>query len=365
MKTCFAVLSCLLLVNTASAQGSNDEKSSSFSYGYTFQPRVSFFHEATENENSVRQWGFGIRRALFRFGYELMPNLDLYAQIGNTRSGAYFMQDLRVTYNFDEVWSVRGGRFNGAQPRGAGLTGHLYFDILDRALPFQYWRDLRGGVTRDFGIELVRNSDTSDWRLFASNGDGRYDEFFGNLRREAHEAGNDVSFAERTSFNLSFSYKYKLAENVETGGYGGLGTDERRGGITSRTGYQAASVHFYYGDLPGSKPWRVKAEVVGWSLNEDMIEQDEGEPVRWGGSFTAAKLLTRTIELTTTFEAYQTGLEYRVNQQTMISLAGQYSFSAARGGEFYQNRVVMAAQLLEAGDNQRLFALITQFQFSL
>lgn len=339
----------------AAQDGLEDLESSRLTYGFTFQPRLSVITEVEEEEATL---GFGILRGFFRTNFQLTEDLRFYAQFGNTAAGNYSMLDLFAEYQFADAWSVKGGRFSGAQPRAAGFTGNRIIESTNRQLAARRWTQLRGDL-RDFGVETRYAEGAHDLRFYLSNGDGRYPT--GNLRSEADS--RPASAMMDRSPSLSAYYNHTLNEGVSLGGYTGfsLGSETAVG----ETAYQAGSVHYYHGALPGSRDTRFKAEIMGWNFSDDVVlGENEAGLIQWGGYILAAQRISDYTEIIGSFDFYDGNTE-GAHEEYKISVGLQYSLAERFGGSFHDDRIMFMVQPYFSEERGDRVAAILQLQLSI
>jgi hypothetical protein len=299
--------------------------------------------------DNIDRIGVGIRRARFRARADFGTGAGLYMQIdgaGGTLTFLDFYGQMRLA----EQWTLRMGRFASAQPRGFILTPVHFIDVADRAAVVERWGQATvGGDGRDFGIEAAYRTGGTDVLFFLHNGDGSWSRVRGNFRPSISE-GSATDGVERTGLAATASISHRLASrpDVEIGGFAGYNGAE--GPNADGRSYGTYGVHAYLGALPGSRSLRLKLDLLGIAYEEHPLESDAQNSL--GASLLAAALAAPALEVFGRVEVFTADLrdEAPTGDDLYLTLGATFSPSARRGGEFHRERITLAWQRVDFGD---------------
>src|SRR5690606_35478268 len=124
---------------------------------------------------------------------------------------------MRVDYKINPKFTLRAGRFAGAQPRSLGFTLHHEIDAIDRPAIAEYWaKNTIGADARDYELEVAYHPELFDIRLFVHNGDNR-----NNIKPAASD---EIPTNPRTQLALSTLFGYFPTNDIhdEIGFSGGI-----------------------------------------------------------------------------------------------------------------------------------------------
>ena len=267
------LLAALVLApHTASAQAvETSGPDVRLSLGGLIQTRLSYGRsEIPGSDERLERLGFGIRRARLNFEAALSEQAGASLQLEGD-GGDVGVIDFFAFYQPTERLRFRLGRFPGAQPRAFILTPAPLIDAVDRAAIAELWgRRTVSGDGRDFGLDVRLGGERGHVSLFLHNGDGNWGRAFGNFR-EGISGGSATGGVERTGLAISLygTYEPERVEGLEAGGYAGYNGAEGAASAFSgpnpnagRT-YASYAAHLYWGALPGSRPVRLKADLIG------------------------------------------------------------------------------------------------------
>ncbi len=317
-----------------------------------------------------RRLGVGLRRARFRARADFGTGGGLYMQMdgaGGTLTFVDFYGQLRIT----DRWTLRAGRLASAQPRGFILTSVHYIDVADRAAVVERWGQMTvGGDGRDFGVDASYRSGGTEALLFLHNGDGDWSRMRGNFRPSI-SGGSATDGVDRTGLAATASISHRLASgpDVEVGGFAGYngakGPNTGGAGGAGRS-YATFGAHAYLGARPGSRPLRVKLDLVGIAYRKLAVET-EGQTAL-GGSLFGAVLALPYLEVFGRAELFSADLREDApdGEDLYLTSGATFSLSAMKGGEFHRERVTLALQRVDFGDesgSENLAFVQLQFGF--
>jgi hypothetical protein len=317
-----------------------------FRLGGTFQPRFTYDHfgglEAQDDD--VHAAAFGLRRARLRLYGQIGRDLVVFTQVEGSGSSAQFL-DLRAAYRLHNNLFIRAGRFAGAQPRAFAITLHSDIDAIDRAAIAEIWaRNTIGADGRDFGAELYYKTSSAELRLFAHNGSGT-DNF-----RPGTGGGmpsDDRGFSPAVSAFASF--KPAFLEGLEYGIFAGYNPSENRNTAFSSQydgrKYSNYAAHMYWGAIPGSQKFRIKADYIGIRYHSFELQSEETIEI-WqqtlsGASLFVSAMPSRSLEAFTRLEFID--FDYNDDDHdTIYTLGWTWSMSAASGKDFGIAKLTLA-----------------------
>ena len=303
----------------------------------TFQPQLS-----TGDDRA----GFGIRRARLRATATLTRRLGVHYDL-DAASGSARTVDLYGFAQLSDRVRLRAGYLAGPQPRSAAFTSHTRLDAVDRAAIAERWSlGTLGPAGRDFGVELRHQTERTTAELWVHNGEGVFP--LGNVRTSsARPPGGD---APTRGLALSTYLSVQAGSGVEAGAFAGV--NRARSPTTTAPGdslgrdYASAAGHLYWGADPGSRPVRLKADLLA-------IRYDGGarlaDRLAVGGSVLAAVQVARTGEAFARAERFRPAGDGP--SDTYLTAGASYSLSARRGLAYRQERVTLAyTAVLSAAD---------------
>jgi hypothetical protein len=333
--------------------------------GGTLQARLGYGHIEIEGaDNDLDRLVFGLRRARLRADVRVGPYAGAFVQVDGA-TGTVQGVDAYVYYHLNERVRLRLGRLVSAQPRAAFLTPHTRLDALDRAAIAERWAAATLGPDgRDFGLDARYLLARGDILLFLHNGDGSWDRLRGNFR-DGISGGQATGGADRTSMAVSLYGRYEptFLGDLDVGaflGYNARSTLDAPAGFRGR-GYASSALHAYWGAEPGSRPFRVKADLITTRYEAlDGVDPDERLVV--GLALLGAMRLRPDTELFARYETYDPDAD----ADRFVTAGASFSLSALLGRPYYQERVTLAYSLLLPGDAagaQSLVALQAQIVF--
>lgn len=374
-------VSCLLLPALAPAQGQAVETADPdvrLTLGGTLQPRFSYGRSVLSGGDArLERLGFGMRRARLRVEASLNGRVGAFLQLDGG-SGDVGALDLYAFYQPSEHVRVRLGRFVSAQPRAFVLTSHTRLDAVDRAAIAERWgRRTIGSDGRDFGLDVRLSGTRGHVTLFLHNGDGNWSAAFGNFREGI--SGNDpTGELDRTDLALSLygAYEPEAVPGLEAGGFAGYNSARNSNtALETATGevgraYASYAAHLYWGAVPGSRPVRLKADLIGVRYASVAGVQEE----TLGLSLLGAVRAGRAAEVFGRAETYRAwikreqGEDDRTNQPYW-TVGASFSPSALRGQPYRRERLTLAyattrpAPERAGAGRQHLFVLQAQLVF--
>ncbi|GIV60681.1 MAG: hypothetical protein KatS3mg043_1770 [Rhodothermaceae bacterium] len=320
------------------------------------QTRVSYGLRDPAKDSGERRLdrtGFGIRRARFRVLAGL-GRAGAFMQLDGA-GGTLSVLDFFASYRLSNRVRLRLGRFAGAQPRSLILTPSTRIDAVDRAAIAERWaRQTIGGDGRDFGLELQYATPRAELLLLLHNGDGDWDRLRGNFRQGPSE--NDATRGldtEGLALTVAGALRPGGPDGLELGGFAGLNgsrnpntrfLDEERG-----RNYVTYGTHAYWGATPGSRAFRLKADVLG-ILYQARSRFDDRQHT-FGASLLGAVRLHPAAEIFARAEVFDPDLNNDLDQDTYLTGGASLSLSALRGGPYHRERLTLAyTALLPASD---------------
>ena len=235
----------------------------------TVQPRVSFGAEDTtmvsDEAGRRERFGFGLRRARFEARVVWRGRVGLEFDVDGA-SGEVRPVDMYGVAFLGAHVQVRAGRVPGAQPRGSVATSHREIDAVERAAIIGRWADgTLGGSGRDIGLDVQYERGPVFAELFVHDGSGVFSRDRANFR-EGIESPSVTGGADRVGLALSGAARFAPPAwgGAEAGAYASV--NPRGNARTARDGvwrgYTSAGAHVYWGAEPGSRPVRLKLDVV-------------------------------------------------------------------------------------------------------
>lgn len=304
-----------------------------FRLGATLQPRFTYYASGY-NDDTVEEIGFGVRRMRFRTYIGIGPDLALFTQLEGSGANVQ-MLDLRLEYKLNPEWTIRTGRFVGAQPRAMGRTLHNDIDAIDRIAIADYWaRNSLGTDSRDYGLELVYRPKFLEYRLFIHNGDNRENRKTGTS--ETLPTANKKTMA----ISSAVSYFPDNDPHTDIGVF--IGFNGNEGNYSAAKSYYTASFHAYRGTFPGHFPFRVKLDAILLRHQEVQDHPERFDHIFMGASLFGGYLLRKDTEVFVKGEAYQVDKHITKQDVSILTAGLTYSFSAARDKNFQMNKITAA-----------------------
>ena len=321
-----------------------------FTLGGTLQPRFSYGRSELAGDERVERLGFGMRRMRLRFQASLDERVGAFVQLegGGGDVGAV---DVYAFYQPTERLRFRLGRFVGAQPRAFILTPHALIDAVDRAAIAELWgRRTLSPDGRDFGLDVRLDGARGHATLFLHNGDGNWSAAFGNFR-EGISGGTATGSVQRTGMAVSLygAYEPEAVPGLEVGGFAGYngaeGAASAAGGPNPNAGrtYASYAAHLYWGAVPGSRPVRLKADLIGVRYASVAGVQE----TTLGLSLLGAVRAGRAAEVFGRAESYRTSIDREggndvSTNQPYWTVGASISPSALFGGLYRRERLTLA-----------------------
>lgn len=338
-----------------------------FTLSGVIQARVGYGISDSDGVEAERL-GLGLRRARLRARADFGSGGGMYMQMdgaGGTLTFIDFYGQLRIS----DRWTLRAGRVASAQPRGFILTSVHYIDVADRAAVVERWGGMTvGGDGRDFGIDASYRRGGTEALFFLHNGDGDWNRMRGNFRPSI-SGGSATDGVDRTGLAATASVSHRLASrpDVEVGGFAGYSgarnpNTETAGG--AGRSYGTFGAHAYLGARPGSRPLRLKLDLVG--IAYEKLETESAGQTALGGSLLAAALARPCLEVFGRAELFSAdGRDNAPTGEDLYLTAGAtFSLSAMKGGEFHRERMTLAWQRVDFGDESGSENLVfVQLQF--
>ncbi len=373
-------LLCLLLLTAGPVRGQS-LGDADFTFGATFQGRFSYGWRADGVAEDPERLGFGLRRVRLR-GAAVFGRPGAYVQVGAV-GAAVEPLDAYAFYAITPRLQVRLGRFAPAQPRAYQLTSHTRIDALERAVIANRWGEntlAYGG--RDFGLDLLYEADRATLQLTLHNGTGSWDRLFGNFRsgiRMPTDGGDGTGMAA----SLYGAYRPAMLSDLEVGAYVGYNAAEPpstrvESGFFEGTprSYVSYSGHLYWGAIPGSRPVRLKLDVIGIRYEALTVpptvyllpgaQLTDAEQHVLGLSLLGAVRVHPSAEVFARIEQYDANMNADGRRTRYLTAGGSFSLSALRGGPYRAQRLTLAygAAFPEgAGARRHLLALQLQLVF--
>ncbi len=315
----------------------------SVSLSGTLQPRVTY----TSDDDTDRV-GFGLRRLRLRVSADISDRLGVFLQMEGSGGAASWL-DVRGEYYVNDNLTMRTGRFVGTQPRAYARTSHAAIDAIDRPAISDMWARMTIGADgRDYGLEALYSSPEWEVRGFLHNGYNRLN--FG--RGISHDPVHGGIETDGMAFSASATHWPSGRDELELGAYASINTSQsvltdpssnaniNFPGVATGRNYFSYSANAYYGPLPGSQPYRLKADLIGISY-EDV--EPFGNQNYVGTSLLGAILVAPHVELYAMGEFWHNDRgDHDGMSQVFATLGGSYSFSALQGGPFVHNRLMLA-----------------------
>lgn len=285
--------------------------------------------------------GFGLRRARIRFDARLQGGPGLFAQMDGS-GGSVSMLDFYAYYQLAPSLRVRAGRMVSAQPRSFVMTSMFQIDGTDRPAVAERWgRATIGSDGRDFGVDARLVSGPLEAVLFVHNGDGSWDRARGNYR-ESVSGGNATRSVERAALAVTGALTLRPAflQGLELGGFAGFNPSDNPNTAIGDLGraYVTFGGHAYFGANPGSKRFRLKADLIGITY-----ESLPGVKVQnsLGISLFGAVGLTPESELYARVESLQPDSRSEDDPDGYFAAGLSFSPSARRGQSYQRERITV------------------------
>ena len=330
------------------------------SYGW-LAPRES----TIEARNRV---GFGLRRARLRVNAALGPRAGAFFHVDGD-NGTFGVLDVVAHYDVTPEVRLRIGRFAGAQPRAFIPTPVMAMDANERAAIALLWNGMTlGNKGRDFGIDVTYRASQAVASFFVHNGYGSFDRVRGNYQESLvgdATGGSEIEFSD-LAYSFAAAVTPASLPGFEIGGF--LGYNGSRNPNTAVQGrgrsYVSYSAHAYLGALPGSRPLRVKADVIGIMYEDIPIRSSQHA---LGLSLLGAVAMNRASEVFGRLESFEPDLDLDGLRSVFLTAGINYSISRLRGRPFPQERLTLAygARIPESDDLpvQNLLILQAQLNF--
>ncbi|HAC16360.1 MAG TPA: hypothetical protein DCE78_10525 [Bacteroidetes bacterium] len=296
-----------------------------FRLGATIQPRFTYY-TSDLNDDTIEQIGFGLRRFRLRNYISIGKQWAVFSQLEGSGLNAQLL-DMRVDYKLNPEFTIRGGRFAGAQPRSMAFTLHSDIDAIDRPAISEYWaKNTIGADARDYGLEVMYHPDFFEFRVFLHNGDNR-----NNIRPGASD---EIPTSPRTKMAVSSSFRYFPLDDTHTeiGIFGGL--NKNSGHYEASDGYYTAAFHVYRGAFPGHYPFRIKIDAIMIRHLEVESHPERFDHIFTGASLFAGYLISKETEAFVKAETYRVDRHVIKQDVNLFSGGVTYSFSAAQDKNF-------------------------------
>ncbi|MEX0685521.1 MAG: hypothetical protein WD267_10995 [Balneolales bacterium] len=230
--------------------------------GGTIQPRVAYAYEKGSNGENSERFGFGVRRMRLTLSTEIDNTILIFTQLeGASPTGASFV-DLRFGYRFSDSFLIQGGRFIGAEPRCFAITLQNEMDAIERAAIAVAWSAQTLGTDgRSYGIEAVLKMMDWELRSFLHNGYNK-DNFRTFVDDDLFISSGNTNWPAAA---FSLVHRPPSLSGVEAGIYGGYNPSKNPNTELDGRGrrYFDYSSYLYWGAIPGSQSFRVKADFIG------------------------------------------------------------------------------------------------------
>jgi hypothetical protein len=182
----------------------------------------------------------------------------------DTTPGDLRSVDLFAFYDVSETVQVRAGRLPPAQARGFIPTSYTRIDAVDRSPTDERWASgTLGSSGRDIALDVTAELGRTELQVTLHNGTGGFSRDTDNFR-ESGSASSVTRGTDETELAVSASVHHGGPAGLSFGGFASgnaRGNDQTQIGDVRR-GYVTAGAHIYYGERPGSQPFRVKVEAV-------------------------------------------------------------------------------------------------------
>lgn len=369
----FAALNSLFLFVPASAVPVPPDSSESFTdavdltWSATFQPRVGFGIDEADSGDRTERFGFGVRRARLRLNADFSDQFGTFFDV-DLSSGSLSVASLFGYYKPSGEWSFRAGYIPGAQPMAYSLTSHRELDLMERAAIAELWgRNTIGSNGRDFGVDATWVEGDVCASLFLHGGDGNFNRLRGNFRQSvsSHSATRGV---DRTAAAISSNLLWRNAfvDGLELGAFASYNGSENPNTEVQDIGRSFVSYegHVYYGAKPGSRPVRLKLDVIGVQYEE--VTGTTGNVIAaqntLGVSVMGAVRIIDGLEMVTRLENYMP--DDGSADVTFFGAGLVFSLSARRGLAFRRQRLTLAyTSALPDGSRADLIELQGQWVF--
>jgi len=320
----------------------------SITFGGVVQPRLSSIYEFGREHDTRHSFGIGIQRLWLHTVIGFGDRLEAFARIDGSTVGARFI-DASLEYRITGNLSLRGGRFVGAQPRGAALTPGAAIDAVERPLVAELWaRGTRGADGRSYGLEGRYAFSGTDLRLLVHTGSNAM-----NVRGGVDGATGIA--AERTRVAMSGYAVHRPAAlpGLEVGAH--IGFNPSRNEYTTLEGvgrrFDELSGHLYWGAEPGSQPVRLKADAIAVRYEEIAVGATAVAERLSGVSLLGALRPAPASELFGRWESVSPVGAGK--HETVLTAGGSYSPSARRGLAFARERLTLSYGIrLPNGDHE-------------
>lgn len=224
------------------------------------QPRIGLGVEGADNTERL---GLGLRRARLQFRLTLRERLGMEYDI-DTTPGDLRSVDLFAFYDVSETVQLRAGRLPPAQARGFIPTSYTRIDAVDRSPVDERWASgTLGSSGRDISFDLTALLGETEVQVTLHNGTGGFSRDTDNFR-ESGSASSVTRGADDEALALSAAIHHGGPTGISFGGFASgnaRGNDRTRFNDVNR-GYISTGAHLYYGERPGSQPFRFKLEAV-------------------------------------------------------------------------------------------------------
>ena len=305
------------------------------SYGW-LAPRES----TVESRDRV---GFGLRRARLRVNAAIGPRAGAFFHVDGD-NGTFGVLDVAAHYDVSPEVRLRIGRFAGAQPRAFIPTPVMAMDANERAAVALLWNSMTlGNKGRDFGIDVTYRSTQATASFFVHNGYGSFDRVRGNYQESLVgdvTGGSEIDFSD-LAYSFAAAVTPASIAGLEIGGFIGYNGSRNPNTAVLGTGrtYVSYSAHAYLGALPGSRPLRVKADIIGIKYEELSLRPSQHA---MGLSLLGAVALSRASEAFGRLESFEPDLDIDGIRSVFVTAGINYSISRLRGRPFPQERVTLA-----------------------
>jgi hypothetical protein len=321
---------------------------------------------STSPAGDTDRLGFGVRRARFKANAFVGERSSMFFQ-AEAASGSFGILDFYGQYAVSKRLSLRLGRLVSAQPRGLILTGLNFIDVADRANVLERWGQTTiGGDGRDFGLDARYRIQNGTLYAFLHNGDGNWSATRGNFRQTSSgSSATGADIGTGMAMTVAASLEPPSLEGFEFGGFAGVNTRENPN--TARNGegrtYATYGAHAYLGARPGSRPIRVKLDLVAIDF-EKLAGEQEAQRF-FGASIFGAVSPARAVEGFVRFEAMKADANQDGSADQYLTLGTTFSPSALRGGPFHSERVTLAWTRFAPGSLSDSFEdlIVLQLQF--
>lgn len=287
--------------------------------------------------------GFGLRRARLRVNAAIGPRAGAFFHVDGD-NGTFGVLDVVAHYDVTPEVRLRIGRFAGAQPRAFIPTPVMAMDANERAAIALLWNSMTlGNKGRDFGIDVTYRTDQAAATFFVHNGYGSFDRVRGNYQESL--VGDATGGAEIEFSDLAYSFAAAVTPasipGVEIGGFVGYNGSRNPNTAVFGTGrtYVSYSAHAYLGALPGSRPLRVKADVIGIRYEDIALRPSQHA---LGLSLLGAVALSRASEVFGRVESFEPDVDLDGMRSVFVTAGINYSISRLRGRPFPQERLTLA-----------------------